>query len=221
MSELKKYDKKIILVDKYTADTQHMPCVNRVIRLDNPRDLSEFYGSTLEEIIQLIQLDYPNSYMWIGDLTEDLPNEIMSDGVQFVREMTDKEKVEFKFRSLTDGEAIIDDKIIQYNTIEEKIEDGKIVKKTRDEMIRDKHITLDTEAEKARAERNKVFRALDLYDKAVLRGDITETQEMKEARDKFRHNWLELPNKYSDITVPIEELYPEIPATIQYFMRGR
>ena len=221
MSELKTYNKKIILVDKYIADTQHMPCVNRAIRLDNPRDLSEFYGTTLEEIIQLIQLNYPNSYMWIGGLSEDLPNEIISDGENYVREMTDKEKVEHKFRTLSDGEVIIDDKIIQYNTAEEKVVDGRVVKKTREEMIKDKVITLETEADKARMERSRALAALDLYDKAILRGDIKETPEMKEVRDKFRKDWLELPNKYSDITVPIEELYPEIPATIQYFMRGR
>lgn len=44
-----------------------------------------------------------------------------------------------------------------------------IVEKTREDYIQEGLITLETEKEKARAEKRKSFNALDLYDKAVLR----------------------------------------------------
>ena len=58
---------------------------------------------------------------------------------------------------------------------------------------------------------------MDLYDKAVLRGDIQESEEGKATRDTFRLAWLELPNNYTDLNTPIEELYPVLPAIIAYF----
>ena len=62
-----------------------------------------------------------------------------------------------------------------------------------------------------------VYIHLDLYDKAVLRGDIQESEEGKKARDEFRQVWLELPNNYSDLSIEIESLYPVLPAIIAYF----
>lgn len=219
MSELKTYNKKIILVDKWTADNEYKPCVNRVIRLDNPRDLSEFFGSSLEEIIQLIGLEYPNSYMWIGELTEDLPNELIYDkSIKGVRAMNDREKVELLHQKVEEGQKLVGDKLVTYDVMYENIdENGVITRKSRDELIRAKVITLESEKEKARAERDKAFRALDLYDLKIVRGDLTETKEMKANRDAYRLAWLELPNNYVDITVPIETLYPETPATVHYF----
>ena len=78
-------------------------------------------------------------------------------------------------------------------------------------------ITLETEKDKARQMRDKEFIALDLYDKAVLREDILETEKDKDDRDKFRNEWLELPNNYSDLDTPIEDLYPKTPEKIKYF----
>lgn len=103
---------------------------------------------------------------------------------------------------------------IQYEYIDKN---GIKQTKTRGQLIKEKIITLDTEKEKARYKREKAFEALGLYDKAVLRGDIIESEEGKIARDKFRKAWLELPNTYSDITIPIEGLYPEMPKIIEYF----
>ena len=102
-------------------------------------------------------------------------------------------------------------------TLIAKIVDGNIVEKTREDYIQEGLITLETEKEKARMEREKVFTALDLYDKAVLRGDIQESAEGKRARDEFRQAWLDLPNSYTDLSTPIEELYPVLPAIIAYF----
>ena len=118
---------------------------------------------------------------------------------------------------MAENELLIDGKITSYDPYSQKIIDGVIVEKTREDYIAEGIITLETEKEKARMEREKVFNALDLYDKAVLRGDIEESVEGKAARDSFREAWLELPNNYTDINTPIEELYPILPSIIAYF----
>lgn len=216
---LKKYEKRIVVVDRLTVLRDYKPCVNRVIRLDDERDLSEFFADTLEEIIQLVKLAYPNSLLWIGELMEDLPNDLIYDETTgFVRAMTDKELIDLTPKELAENEYLVGDKIATYDTIYEYIDEQGIKQtKTREQLIKEKVITLETEKEKARREREKAFEALDLYDKAVLRGDIIESEEGKKARDEFRTAWLELPNNYTDITVPIEELYPETPKIIKYF----
>lgn len=216
---LKKYEKKVVVVDKLTVLNQYKPCVNRVIRLDDERDLSEFYASTFDEIIQLIKLSYPESLLWVGELTEDLPNDlIFEETTGFVRVMTDKELIDLTPKELAENEYLVGDKIATFDTVYEYIDEHGVKQtKTREQLIREKIITLETEKEKARREREKAFEALDLYDKAVLRGDITESEETKKARDEYRKAWLELPNNYVDITIPIETLYPEMPKIIEYF----
>lgn len=216
---LEKYEKRIVVVDRLTVLRDYKPCVNRVIRLDDERDLSEFFADTFDEIVQLVKLAYPNSLLWVGELTEDLPNDLIYDETTgFVRAMTDKELIDLTPKELAENEYLVGDKIATYDTIYEYIDEHGIKQtKTREQLIKEKIITLETEKEKARREREKAFEALDLYDKAVLRGDIIESEEGKKARDEFRTAWLELPNNYTDITVPIEELYPETPKIIKYF----
>lgn len=216
---LKKYEKKVVVVDKLTVLNQYKPCVNRVIRLDDERDLSEFFASTFDEIIQLIKLSYPESLLWVGELTEDLPNDLIYDETTgFVRTMTDKELIDLTPKELAKNEYLVGDKIETFDTIYEYIDEHGVKQtKTREQLIKEKIITLETEKEKARREREKAFEALDLYDKAVLRGDIVESEESKKARDEYRKAWLELPNNYVDITIPIETLYPEMPKIIEYF----
>ena len=216
---LKKYEKKVVVVDKLTVLNQYKPCVNRVIRLDDERDLSEFFASTFDEIIQLIKLSYPESLLWVGELTEDLPNDLIYDETTgFVRAMTDKELIDLTSKELAENEYLVGDKIETFDTIYEYIDEHGVKQtKTREQLIKEKIITLETEKEKARREREKAFEALDLYDKAVLRGDIVESEESKKARDEYRKAWLELPNNYVDITIPIETLYPEMPKIIEYF----
>nr|DAW01165.1 MAG TPA: hypothetical protein [Caudoviricetes sp.] len=149
---------------------------------------------------------------------EDLPHFITYlPELDTIREATEEEKLERNQRKLSENELLIDGKIVSYDTYSQKIVNGNIVEKTREDYIQEGIITLETEKEKARAEREKVFTALDLYDKAVLRGDIQESPEGKEARDIFRQAWLELPNNYVDINTPIEKLYPVLPAIIAYF----
>lgn len=218
---IKTYDKRIILVDKFTVERTHRPCVNRVIRLDDPRNLSEFYSSSYEELEQLVRLAYPNSYLWVGGLDEDLPNELIYEkSTGYVRKLTDKEMVELMGKEVMSGEKLVGDTIVRYDPETENVDDeGNITKKTREELIKEKKITLETERTKARRERKKVFEALDLYDIKVVRGDIKETEEMKQARDEYRQVWLNLPNEYVDITIPIEDMYPTMPATVKYFSK--
>ena len=149
---------------------------------------------------------------------EDLPHFITYlPELDTIREATEEEKLERNQRKLAENELLIDGKITSYDPYSQKIVDGNIVEKTREDYIAEGIITLETEKEKARMEREKVFNALDLYDKAVLRGDIEESVEGKAARDSFREAWLELPNNYVDINTPIEELYPILPSIIAYF----
>lgn len=149
---------------------------------------------------------------------EDLPHFITYlPEADTIREATEEEKLERNQRKLAENELLKDGKIISYDPYSQKVIDGNIVEKTREDYIQEGLITLETEKEKARMEREKVFNALDLYDKAVLRGDIEESVEGKAARDSFREAWLELPNNYADLSTPIEELYPTLLAIIAYF----
>ena len=135
-----------------------------------------------------------------------------------IREATEFEKYQRKQRVLEENEYISDNQILTYDTAFEYIDHQGIKQtKTRKQLVDEKIITLESEKEKARAEREKGLQALDLYDKAVLRGDIVETPEGKISRDNYRTAWLELPNNYVDVMIPIETLYPVAPAAIKYF----
>ena len=135
-----------------------------------------------------------------------------------IREATEFEKYQRKQRVLEENEYVSDNQILTYDTAFEYIDHQGIKQtKTRKQLVDEKIITLESEKEKARAEREKGLQALDLYDKAVLRGDIVETPEGKISRDNYRTAWLELPNNYVDVMIPIETLYPVAPAAIKYF----
>lgn len=135
-----------------------------------------------------------------------------------IREATEEEKLARNQRILNENEFLDNNGNIKYyDTNTQKIVNNEIIDKTREDLIKENKITLDSEKNKARMERDKQLKALDLYDKAVLRGDIEETEDMKKERDMFRKSWLELPNSYEDINTSIEELYPRKPSTIAYF----
>lgn len=135
-----------------------------------------------------------------------------------IREATEFEKYQRKQRVLEENEYISNNQILTYDTTFEYIDHQGIKQtKTRKQLVDEKIITLESEKEKARTEREKGLQALDLYDKAVLRGDIVETPEGKISRDNYRTAWLELPNNYVDVMIPIETLYPIAPAAIKYF----
>lgn len=153
--------------------------------------------------------------LYIGDT---LPHYVTYlEDVDSIREATREERYFRGQLKLEANEVIIDGKIISYDTYSQKVVDNEIVEKTREDFIQEGLITLETEKEKARAEREKAFNALDLYDKAVLRGDIQESLEGKNSRDEFRQAWLDLPNTYTDLSIEIESLYPVLPSIIAYF----
>ena len=135
-----------------------------------------------------------------------------------IRQATEEEKLERGQRRLNSNEILLNGEIISYDPGTQKVIDGLLIEKTREDYITEGTVNLDSEKEKARQERNKEFEALDLYDKAVLRGDIEEALEMKSERDKFRSAWLSLPNSYTDISEEIESLYPQMPEFIKYFV---
>lgn len=135
-----------------------------------------------------------------------------------IREATEEEKLERGQRQLAPNEILKNGKIISYDINTQKIVNDEIVDKIREDYIAEGVITLESEKEKIRIERERQLRALDLYDKAVLRGDIKETEEMRKERDNFRKSWLEIPNNYDDVNIPVEELYPMPIESIVYFL---
>jgi hypothetical protein len=133
------------------------------------------------------------------------------DGVT-VREMTGKELVQFEKRVLRNNEVIIGDDIISYNIDTQKVVDGVIVDKTRQEMIDDGFITLETELSKIRNERSKVFKAWDIYKTNCSIGVHTFDDELL----TWYNEWLDLPANYTDITD--EPVYPVTPSEISYYL---
>ncbi len=151
---------------------------------------------------------------------EDLPHYITyvkTDDVEYVREATREEQYQNGLIELTPGEAFIDGKIVLFDPLAQVIKGNKVVEKTREQLIHENIISYESEKTKARNIRKIYLKALDLYDKAVLRGDINESAEQREQRDTFRQSWLDLPSQYIDITIPIENLYPAVPDFISYF----
>lgn len=174
------------------------------------------YAVTEEPIQNMDEYFEKKACLFIG---QDLPHFITYlENENTVREATEEEKLERGQRQLSKNEILKNGKIISYNMNTQKVVNNEIIDKTREDYISEGAITLDSEKEKARTEREKQLRALDLYDKAVLRGDIMETEEMKKNRDEFRKSWLEIPNNYDDINIPIEEFYPIPIESILYFL---
>ncbi len=180
------------------------------------KGVSLVYTVSDERIKNMDEYFEGRACLFIG---EDLPHFITYiEETNSVREATGEEKLARNQRILNENEFLDNNgKIKSYDINTQKIINNEIIDKTREDLIKENKITLDLEKNKARMERDKQLKALDLYDKAVLRGDIEETKEMKEQRDIFRKKWLELPNIYKDILIPVESLYPEQPHIIVYF----
>lgn len=131
---------------------------------------------------------------------------------------TDEEQALNGYRVLRDGEIITNGELSYVESLGEgyKWHDDTWIT-SRKYGIAIGSITLESEKEKARQERKKQFMALDLYDKAVLRGDMEETALEKQERDEFRSEWLGVPELYTDISIDIIEIYPVMPESIKYF----
>lgn len=194
--------------------------INKYIYLSKEeakKGIALVYAVTKEPIQNMDEYFEGKACLFIG---ADLPHFITYlENENTIRESTEEEKLSRNQRELNDNEIINKNGIIEsYNPYTQKIINNEIFDKTREDYVDEGIITLDSEKEKARIEREKQLRALDLYDKAVLRGDIKETEEMKKERDIFRKSWLEIPNNYDDVNIPIEELYPIPIESIVYFL---
>lgn len=138
---------------------------------------------------------------------------------EHIREATYFEQYQMGLINLKINEVAVNNEIISYNNNTQIIKNGEIINKTRKQLIQQGIITLESEKEKARVDRQRYLQAVDLYDKEVLRMDITENVEQKKERDIFRQKWLDVPADYTDISIPIEETYPTIPKLISYFFK--
>ena len=99
-----------------------------------------------------------------------------------------------------------------------KLVDGVIVPATLQDMYDWGMINIEDLKDEARRKRNMDFKALDAYDKAVLRGDIAETETDKKFRDKFRQDWLDITNQFNENFENIELIkFPYMPDFIAYF----
>lgn len=156
------------------------------------------------------------SCVYVGD---DLPHFITYDEKKDkVRAATELEMIERGHMELRDDQVILSGKILSYNKTTQKIEDNKIVDKTREDLIKDKIITLTTERNKARAYREILFEALDMLDIKVVRKRMTLTDEEEKEIEDWRNEWLDLPEKYTDINTPIEHVYPATPVKVAYYL---
>jgi len=117
---------------------------------------------------------------------------------------------EEKWRKLLSGEGeirYIDDELVNINP-------------TRAMCIADGTLTIESEKEKSRMQREREFDALDILDaKVAVERDLLTTEEKVEI-DIWYAAWKEIPNNYTDIKVPIEELYPERPSKVDYYYKG-
>lgn len=180
------------------------------------KGVAQVLGASEEKIKNYIEYFEDKAIEFIGD---NIPYYITYvSELDAVRTATAEEMLEKNQRELKENEILINGKIVDYDIYSQKIVNNQIVDKTREDYINDKVITLDTEKLKARGERERDLNAVDLYDKAVLRGDIIETAKDKNERDLFRNTWLNIPNNYVDLSVPIEKLYPVPTEKIKYFM---
>jgi len=198
---------KIHLLDKEIAQSGYA-CVNASYEVEE---------SEANRFMEELKKDYPEKIIFQGDI----PHYITYDeNTNIIRKATEEEKLKRGDRKLSTNEIVIEGKIISYDPYFQKIVNGQIVNKTRKDFINENIITLEREIDKARQERIKLFNALDLYDKAVLRKDITETEEEKLDRDIFRETWLDIPGSYKNLDIDIENLYPDIPEKIKYFINN-
>lgn len=102
--------------------------------------------------------------------------------------------------------------------------ENKVLEKNienREIFIKNKLITIETEVEKARQRRKELFKVLDLLESKILNKRITLTKEEEVEIEKWYLEWLEVPNKYKNINIPIENIYPKLPLKIEYFLINR
>ena len=137
-----------------------------------------------------------------------------------IREATEEEKLERGDRVLNDGEVIIDGKIVSYDSSSQKVVDDQIVDKTRQDYINEGTITLESEKEKARIQREKEYAAYHKLVNNIFMGIEEELTEDESASIKVWHKaWKDVPNNYTNINISIENIYPKRSDRINYYYK--
>lgn len=135
-----------------------------------------------------------------------------------IREATEEEKLSRGERSLAEGEAVINNVIVQYDTYSQKIIDGQIVNKTREDYITEGLITLESEKEKARSQREKEYTAYQKLANNIFMEIEEKLTEDESADIKVWHKaWKDVPNNYTNINISIEEFYPKRSDKVNYY----
>ena len=150
---------------------------------------------------------------------EDLPHFITYlEESDSIREATEEEKLERGDRALNNGEVLIDGKIVSYDSFSQKIVDGQIVDKIRQDYIAEGTITLESEKNKARAKREKEYAAYHKLVNNIFMGIEEELTETESTDIKVWHKaWKDVPNNYTNINISIEEMYPKRSERINYY----
>ena len=150
---------------------------------------------------------------------EDLPHFITYlEESDSIREATEEEKLERGDRVLNDGEILVDGKITSYDSYSQKIVDDQIVDKTRQDYITEGTITLESEKDKSRAQRGKEYTAYHKLVNNIFMGIEEELTENESADIKVWHKaWKDVPGNYTNINIPIEEIYPKRSDRINYY----
>lgn len=97
-----------------------------------------------------------------------------------------------------------------------KLVDGVIVQATEEDLFNWGIINYNDLCDKLRRERVEVFHTMLIYDMAVLVGDQEQTEEEKEARNKFRKEWLDITEKVDKVEYKKVER-PIIPEFMKYY----
>lgn len=132
---------------------------------------------------------------------------------------TDEECAALGYRQLKDGEIITDGKLqVIENPGEGYRWTGTQWLKEREFLIDIGSITIESEKEKARAQREKEF---DAYHKLISNynaGVVDLPSKKMDIIILWRAEWLNVPNAYAELNSPIEEIYPVLPERIKYYM---
>lgn len=97
-----------------------------------------------------------------------------------------------------------------------KLVDGVIVPATKEDLFNWGIISYKDLCDKLRRERVEVFHTMLIYDMAVLVGDQEQTEGEKEARNKFRKEWLDITEKVDKVEYKKVER-PIIPEFMKYY----
>ncbi|MGB6128866.1 MAG: hypothetical protein WBG30_08960 [Psychrilyobacter sp.] len=193
--------------------------MKRYIYLDREKakqGISLVYGVSETKIENYEQYFEGNAIEFYGG---DLPHFVTYlEGSDSIREATEEEKLERGDRGLNDGEVLINGKIVYYDSYSQKIVNDQIVDKTRQDYISEGTITLDSEKEKARTQREKEYAAYQKLANNIFMGIEEKLTEEESANIKVWHKaWKDVPNNYTNINIVIEEMYPKRSDRINYY----